>query len=436
MDIHRIQTLFPYLMGNMIWINKNGASSGSGRLLAINDDHVVLETEEEVIYYKAEKMKNITFSSKEYFEYDFENRRLSHVNFPRFAELIRRFKYRKVQINCGEFGSTKGIISNSQDGEVFVVSGNDIIVLQEEDIYQISYVNSFSIQKNKGKNSCYEEKENASLSNKAIDVSEKSVEITFDKEQGAVLSSEGSSNVVEEVVEESSEKEQVVVLSSEEPDDVVEAIVETASEKEQVVVLSSEEPGDVVEAIVETASEKEQVVVLSSEEPDDVVEVIVETASEKEQVAALSSEKPGDVVEVIVETASEKEQVAALSSEEPGDVVEAIVEVLSEKGQVVVLSSEESGNVIEATVETTFEKKQADVPGEPVDLPKETVSMLYREKDIDVISNTKRKRAARKDENINKKYNQGNVRKAKQKRSNVSRVIWLSNEVRCRTSIL
>jgi hypothetical protein len=411
MDIQRIQTLFPYLMGNMIWINKNGASSGSGRLLAINDDHVVLETEEEVIYYKAEKMKNITFSSKEYFEYDFENRRLSHVNFSRFAELIRRFKYRKVQINCGEFGSTNGIISNSQDGEVFVVSGNDIIVLQEEDIYQISYVNSFSIQKNKGKNSNSEEKENTSLSNKAIDVSEKSVDITF-------------------------EKEQVASLSSEESGDVVEAIVEPASEKGQVVVLSSEEPGDIVEAIVEPVSEKEQVVTLSSEEPGNVAEAIVEVLSEKEQVVALSSEEPGNVAEAIVKPASEKGQVAVLSSEEPGDIAEAIVEVLSEKEQVVVLLNGEPGNVVANTVETTFEKEQVDVPVEPVDLPKETVRTLYREKDIDVISNTKRKRAVRKDENISKKYNQGNVRKEKQKRSNISRVIWLSKGVRCRTSIV
>jgi hypothetical protein len=436
MDIQRIQSLFPYLMGNMIWINKNGASSGSGRLLAINDDHVVLETEEEVIYYKAEKMKNITFSSKEYFKYDFENRRLSYVNFSRFAELIRQFKYRKVQINCGEFGSTKGIISNSQDGEVFVVSGNDIIVLQEEDIYQISYVNSFSIPKNKGKNSHYEDKENASLSKKAIDVSEKSVEITFEKEQVAALSSEEPGNVVEAIVETVSEKEQVAALSSEEPGNVVKAIVEVLSEKEQVAALSSEEPGNVVEAIVETVSEKEQVAALSSEEPGNVVKAIVEVLSEKGQVVTLSSEEPGNVVKAIVETASEKEQVATLSSEEPGNVVKATVEVLSEKGQVAALSNEEPGNVVETIVETTFEKEQADVPVESVDLPKATASTLYREKDIHVISNKKRKRATRKDENINKKYNQGNVCKAKQKSSNVSRVIWLSKEVRCRTSIL
>jgi spore coat protein B len=170
--------LITSLMNKVVRIDRGGPESRIGKLLAVEDDHITLLTENDgVVYYVTHHIKSITDNAKQGLEFNIgvpENFEFLRAN--NYKNLLRKLKFRWVKINRGGPETLEGILNDANDDFVTIVSCEEIIRLSMFHIRNISY--GVKIEKSEssesGSNKNSDNSNKSSNSNKNSDNSNKS----------------------------------------------------------------------------------------------------------------------------------------------------------------------------------------------------------------------------------------------------------------------
>ncbi|MCR8630906.1 hypothetical protein [Paenibacillus radicis (ex Xue et al. 2023)] len=128
------------LVEKVVCINRNGPESKKGLLATVKDDHLVLLTEEQYLYYQTNHVKSITFDSTEPLgaEAPF-NKKLVYLDAVNFKGILEKMIFRRVQINQGGPESINGILSRLFEDHVDLVQGHEVIKIATPHIKNVSY---------------------------------------------------------------------------------------------------------------------------------------------------------------------------------------------------------------------------------------------------------------------------------------------------------
>lgn len=129
------------LVNKTIKINRGGPESKSGKLLAVNEDYLVLYTNEDgVVYFKNQHIKSISENVKGGKNVD--SSLLSTLDYMapnNFSGLISDLKYQWVKINRGGPEKIEGVLYEINGDYVTVISNEEIVRMAMYHIRSISY---------------------------------------------------------------------------------------------------------------------------------------------------------------------------------------------------------------------------------------------------------------------------------------------------------
>jgi len=160
-------------LNKVIKVDRGGPESRIGMLLAAEEDHVIVLTEDEgVIYYKTQHIKSITYNAKNELQFGIEiPEDFEFTKAPNFKGVLDNLKYRWVKVNRGGPEMLEGILDDVSDEYAIIISNEEIIRLSMYHIRNISYglkvekakadenVNvNVNVNENKDKESTKEEK--------------------------------------------------------------------------------------------------------------------------------------------------------------------------------------------------------------------------------------------------------------------------------------
>ncbi|MCG3084177.1 spore coat protein CotH [Anoxybacillus sp. LAT_35] len=138
------------LISRRIKINQGGPESKQGTLLDVNDDHIVLFTEDDgvvfyhlqhikSIYVQMEKEEDITEENDETTELEKATNNVPpYVKTPNFSALFTELTHTWVSINRGGPEAIEGILVPEGDGYCTVFNGDEIIRMNPNHIKSIS----------------------------------------------------------------------------------------------------------------------------------------------------------------------------------------------------------------------------------------------------------------------------------------------------------
>lgn len=131
------------LLQKVIKVERGGPESRVGKLLAVEDDYIVLLTKEDgVVYYKTEHIKSITEDSKNPLVLEMEvPNNFKFVTGPNFNGILKKLRFAWVKINRGGPESLEGVLDEVQeeDGIVTVILKEEVIRVALFHIRNVSY---------------------------------------------------------------------------------------------------------------------------------------------------------------------------------------------------------------------------------------------------------------------------------------------------------
>lgn len=128
-------------LNKVIKVDRGGPESRIGMLLAAEEDHVIVLTEDEgVIYYKTQHIKSITYNAKNELQFGVEiPEDFEFTKAPNFKGVLDNLKYRWVKVNRGGPEMLEGILDDVSDEYAIIISNEEIIRLSMYHIRNISY---------------------------------------------------------------------------------------------------------------------------------------------------------------------------------------------------------------------------------------------------------------------------------------------------------
>jgi spore coat protein B len=128
-------------LNKVIKVDRGGPESRVGMLLAAEEDHVIVLTEDEgVIYYKTQHIKSITYNAKNELQFGVEiPEDFEFTKAPNFKGVLDNLKYRWVKVNRGGPEMLEGILDDVSDEYAIIISNEEIIRLSMYHIRNISY---------------------------------------------------------------------------------------------------------------------------------------------------------------------------------------------------------------------------------------------------------------------------------------------------------
>ncbi|MEC2159385.1 hypothetical protein [Virgibacillus halodenitrificans] len=127
----------------VVKIDRGGPESRVGKILAVEDDHLTVLTENDgVVYYNTHHVKSLTDNAKE--EMDFELEVPEDFEFIRskdFKGVLENLRFTWVQINRGGPEMLEGVLYEINDDFVAIVAHEEVIRLSMFHIRNISYGN-------------------------------------------------------------------------------------------------------------------------------------------------------------------------------------------------------------------------------------------------------------------------------------------------------
>ena len=164
--------LITSLMNKVVRIDRGGPESRIGKLLAVEDDHITLLTEDDgVVYYLTHHIKSITDNAKQGLKFDIEiPEGFEFIRANNCRSVLENLKFHWVQINRGGPETLEGILNEANEDFVTIISNEEIIRIATFHIRNISY--GVKIEKTKSEES--ESNKNKDDSNKTNESKEKS----------------------------------------------------------------------------------------------------------------------------------------------------------------------------------------------------------------------------------------------------------------------
>ncbi|OUM90338.1 MAG: hypothetical protein BAA01_15950 [Bacillus thermozeamaize] len=117
------------LNNQMVRVNRGGSDSHYGRLITVNDDHLVLMTDDQEIYCQTHHVKSIaTDSFSSACSRDrVESQAPSSQHEMTFRDVLNKMMYRRVQINGGGPENIGGVLVHLHDQDVVIVDDHEVI---------------------------------------------------------------------------------------------------------------------------------------------------------------------------------------------------------------------------------------------------------------------------------------------------------------------
>ncbi|MCG7337229.1 hypothetical protein MHZ95_18390 [Sporosarcina sp. ACRSM] len=154
------------LVDRVIKVDRGGPESRYGKLLAAEEDHFILLTEDDgIIYYNTHHVKSLTVNAKNEVKLNFDiPRGLDYVKAENFRGVVEKLRYRWVKINRGGPETLEGVMDVVNDDFITIVSNEEIINLSMFHVRNISY--GVKVEKaNKGKGNESNKQTNAKKEN-------------------------------------------------------------------------------------------------------------------------------------------------------------------------------------------------------------------------------------------------------------------------------
>jgi spore coat protein B len=160
------------MINRQVLINRGEPESRLGYLLAIKDDHLVLQNDEEgIIYYKTGHIKSISLQKDQLIEPMIEESKMESpwLDVNHFDEILENMRLSKVQINRGGPESVHGVLLDYTDGLLTLLANHQIINIFTDHLKNISFSHSASEGEQDDDdltNNLEDKKENAQSTNK------------------------------------------------------------------------------------------------------------------------------------------------------------------------------------------------------------------------------------------------------------------------------
>ncbi|WP_026567280.1 hypothetical protein [Bacillus sp. UNC41MFS5] len=129
------------LVGKIVKIDRGGPDSRIGKLMDVNDDHLVLLTEDDgVVYYCTHHIKSVTENAKDQLEFDIEiPEGFEYKQAENFQGMLHSLMYQWVKINRGGPEKLEGVLGEVNKDYVSLINKEEIVRLSMFHIRNISY---------------------------------------------------------------------------------------------------------------------------------------------------------------------------------------------------------------------------------------------------------------------------------------------------------
>lgn len=160
------------MINRQVLISRGEPESRLGYLLAIKDDHLVLQNDEEgIIYYKTGHIKSISLQKDQLTEPMIEESKMESpwLDVNHFDEILENMRLSKVQINRGGPESVHGVLLDYTDGLLTLLANHQIINIFTDHLKNISFSLSAAEEEQDDDdltNNREDKKENAQSTNK------------------------------------------------------------------------------------------------------------------------------------------------------------------------------------------------------------------------------------------------------------------------------
>lgn len=132
---------FKWLINKIVRIHCSGKESQEGRLLAVKDDHLVLLTGEQHLYFQLHHVKSVVFDTLENLPMCYQHHSVAstYLDVLSFPDILQKMMYRRVLINQSGPESVSGILTRLLDNHVDLVRGQEVIKVAIFHIKNICY---------------------------------------------------------------------------------------------------------------------------------------------------------------------------------------------------------------------------------------------------------------------------------------------------------
>ena len=131
------------LTGRMVRLGAKGPESRYGRVVAVKEDYLALDTKEDgVVYYPLHHLKSIVYDGKDVSDVVYPPPPLEPglAIFDTFQELLESMRWRWVQVNRSGPECLQGVLSDVLKGHVQVIAGTEVCRLFTYHMKNISFV--------------------------------------------------------------------------------------------------------------------------------------------------------------------------------------------------------------------------------------------------------------------------------------------------------
>jgi spore coat protein B len=146
-NLQPVNERLKWIVNNTVRINRGGKESKQGSLMAAKDDHLVLLTDEQYLYFQTHHVKSITIDTTMIDAIDAidapvvqpDNRIPKCLDVDRFRDVLEKMIYRSVEINVGGPDAVKGVLTQVFDDHVDLVCNHEIVKVATFHIRNIGY---------------------------------------------------------------------------------------------------------------------------------------------------------------------------------------------------------------------------------------------------------------------------------------------------------
>ena len=131
-------------IGKVIRVDVGARKSRIGRVMDASDEHIVIFTEDAVVYYNIDYIHCFSENSKGEMEFDIEvPNDFEFIKVATFKDLLDSLKFRWVQIDCGG-KKLEGILNDVKQDVVTLINKEEIFRIFMFHIENISYEGKIS----------------------------------------------------------------------------------------------------------------------------------------------------------------------------------------------------------------------------------------------------------------------------------------------------
>ncbi|MBN8209602.1 hypothetical protein JI666_12670 [Bacillus sp. NTK071] len=114
------------LKGKTCQVNLKGPEAKSGLLLNAEEDHLMLQTENEIVYYNLDHVKSVSIDTTETTETT-EEMFLNPISEKSFGEVAKAMEHKWITINRGGPEHMEGVLVSAESDTILVLKDRELV---------------------------------------------------------------------------------------------------------------------------------------------------------------------------------------------------------------------------------------------------------------------------------------------------------------------